>query len=169
MSKRPPRDFLMMNIAKTDARQVLIAKYLRDTGKIASQLMGAADAHFYSYALAAESDSSDAEVELAVIESVIALDSQINRIINFHRINRQINLPPEFLRRYGLMSMSQSATPASEGLASMPHQTDRVAQVLVREVSCESEEEDDEDDEEQDWNQSGLNISPAVLTFLNGR
>jgi hypothetical protein len=97
MSKRPPRDFLMMNIAKADSRQVLLAKYLRDTGKIASQLMGAADAFYYSYALATDSSVSDAEVELAASESVLALSSQINRVLNFHRIDRQIILPNEFL------------------------------------------------------------------------
>ena len=109
MGTRQTQDAIKVIIARTDPRQVLLAEYLRNTGKITSQLMASADAYLYSYAVAAKSGSSDAEVELAVVESVIALSSQINRILNFHRIDRQIILPNEVLIRCGLIPMSEPA------------------------------------------------------------
>ena len=48
MATRKPQDAIRVCIAETDPRQVLLARYLRETGRITSQLMGAADAFYYS-------------------------------------------------------------------------------------------------------------------------
>ena len=173
MATRPPRNEIRINVAETNHSEVLLAEYLRNSGRSKPQSMDAIYGYWYSYALAAEPGSSDAEVELAVIESVIALDSQINRIINFHRINRQINLPQEFLMRYGLLSIPQPAAQASEeGLSTMPQKTNALKQVSTQEVCSQSDDRGDEEQEEDNdrsWNKSGVRFSPAVLNLLDRR
>lgn len=177
MGTRQTQDAIKVIIARTDPRQVLLAEYLRNTGKITSQLMASADAYLYSYAVAAKSGSSDAEVELAVVESVIALSSQINRILNFHRIDRQIILPNEVLIRCGLIPMSEPAIlPAKSVVIAPPLPTipaspqplncltasaidDDSAQRTLRE---RSKAEDDRQ------THAGLKLSSSVASFLYG-
>jgi uncharacterized membrane protein len=176
MSKRPPRDFLMMNIAKADSRQVLLAKYLRDTGKIASQLMGAADAFYYSYALATDPSVSDAEVELAASESVLALSSQINRVLNFHRIDRQIILPNEFLSQCGLVwgssPSSQAVIPqprAVVNLPSPPQVNVATPETLQQAVTSSSSDLKNGNDDSKGLIVGGARVSQSVSDFLNGK
>ena len=172
MSKRPPRDFLMMNIAKADSRQVLLAKYLRDTGKIASQIMGAADAFYYSYALAADPSVSDAAVELATSESVLALSGQINRVLNFQRIDRGIILPNEFLSRCGLaFGSSPPAVVTQERsvvtLPSISPVQPATAESVKHSITADLAAANDQDGREP-MTIGSLKVSPSVADFLNG-
>jgi hypothetical protein len=179
MSERPPRDFLMMNIAKTDPRQVLLAKYLRETGKIATQLMGSADAFYYSYASAVDRSISDSVVELAVSESVLALSGQIHRVLNFHRIDRGIVLPNEFLAQCGLAfaASAPAVVPQQQSVVTLPSVTQKVNLPAPEPVKYSpapalvAEEEDDSDEVEQvkvPIKIGGLNASQSVADFLNG-
>jgi hypothetical protein len=115
MTARKSQDVIKVTISETNPQEVLIAGYLRDSGKIKAQCMEAIEGYWYSYALSKQPGSSDAEVELAVAESVMMLSTQINRILNFHRIDRQIVLPPEFLTRCGLLAKFQPAAATSNG------------------------------------------------------
>jgi hypothetical protein len=179
MGKRPPRDFLMMNIAKTDPRQVLLAKYLRDTGKIASQLMGSADAFYYSYALGTDRSISDEKIELAASESVLALSGQIHRILNFHRIDRGIVLPNEFLVQCGLAFASSTPAVMSQERFSkveavlLPPVTPVVNTVMDKPFKDNlvslSDEDEDGDEKDEEIMVGGLNVSQSVADFLNGR
>jgi hypothetical protein len=110
MTARKSQDVIKVTISETNPQEVLIAGYLRDSGKIKAQCMEAIEGYWYSYALSKQPGSSDAEVELAVAESVMMLSTQINRILNFHRIDRQIVLPNEFLTRCGLLATFQPVT-----------------------------------------------------------
>ena len=179
MSKRPPRDFLMMNIAKADPRQVLLAKYLRETGKIASQLMGAADAHFYSYALGIDRSNSNPAVELAMSESVLALSGQIHRVLNFHRIDRGIILPNEFLSRCGLaLGSSPSAVVSQErSVVTLPSAIPKVDLPVPEPVSSSPASAFVEHGNDVEGNEvkrgggikiGGMNASQSVADFLNG-
>jgi hypothetical protein len=183
MGTRQTQDAIKVIIARTDPRQVLLAEYLRSTGKITSQLMASVDAHLYSYAVAAKPGSSDAEVELAVVESVIALSSQINRILNFHRIDRQIILPNEVLTRCGLIPMSEPVMSPAKSLplptipaSPQPLNRPTASATAVREASALAEDgalrfDDDRSEAEDDRDRqthAGLKLSSSVASFLYG-
>ncbi len=178
------RDILKVNIIDTDPRQVLLAKHLRDTGKISSQLMGSADAFYYSYALGIDRSISNSAVELAVSESVLALSGQIHRVLNFHRIDRGIVLPNQFLTQCGLVwgesSLPSSAViPQQKSVVTLPSTTEvnspASEPVKHSPASVLTESYDDDDDEVEQSNEvktsikiGGLNASQSVADFLNG-
>jgi hypothetical protein len=166
------RDILKVNIIETNSRQVLLAKYLRDTGIITSQLMGAADAFYYSYALAADPNVSDAEVELATSESVLALSGQINRVLNFQRIDRGIILPNEFLSRCGLAlgSSLPAVVPQERSVVTLPSispvppaTTEPVKHSITTDLSAT-----DDKDCREPMTIGSLKVSASVADFLNG-
>jgi hypothetical protein len=143
MTARKSQDVIKVTISETNPQEVLIAGYLRDSGKIKAQCMEAIEGYWYSYALSKQPGSSDAEVELAVAESVMMLSTQINRILNFHRIDRQIILPHEFLNRCGLLATFQPATAASNGTLPVPE-----LEVAIQQVSAVEEKSNHRGDED---------------------
>jgi hypothetical protein len=185
MAVRKPQDVLRINVSQTDLQQSQLVKYLRDSGQITSRSMAAIEAYWYSYALAADRDIPDATVELAVSESVLALSSQIMRVLNFHRIDRGIVLPNQFLTQCGLVWGGSS--PSSPAV--MPQQKSVVTLPSVAKVnspapepvkhslaSANAEAYDDDDDNEVEQSNEvkvgirigGLNASQSVADFLNG-
>ncbi len=176
MAVTKTRDILKVNIIETNSRQVLLAKYLRDTGIITSQLMGAADAFYYSYALAADPSVSDAEVELATSESVLALSGQINRVLNFHRIDRQIILPNEFLSQCGLVwgssPSAQTVIPqprAVVNLPSPPQVNVATPEPLQQAITSSSSDRKNDNDDGKELIVGGARVSQSVADFLNGK
>jgi hypothetical protein len=144
MTARKSQDVIKVTISETNPQEVLIAGYLRDSGKIKAQCMEAIEGYWYSYALSKQPGSSDAEVELAVAESVMMLSTQINRILNFHRIDRQIILPHEFLTRCGLLATFQPATAAtSDRELPVPE-----LEVAIQQVSAVEESSNHQGDED---------------------
>jgi hypothetical protein len=143
MTARKSQDVIKVTISETNPQEVLIAGYLRDSGKIKAQCMEAIDGYWYSYALSKQPGSSDAEVELAVAESVMMLSTQINRILNFHRIDRQIVLPHEFLTRCGLLATFQPAAATSKGTLPVPELEVAIQQISA--VEANSNHRGDED------------------------
>jgi hypothetical protein len=63
MTARKSQDVIKVTISETNPQEVLIAGYLRDSGKIKAQCMEAIEGYWYSYALSKQPGSSDAEVE----------------------------------------------------------------------------------------------------------
>lgn len=120
MAARKSQDVLRINVSQTDRQQSQLVEYLRKSGQITSQSMEAIKSYWYSYALAADPQASDVAVEMAAIESVIGLSSQINRILNFHRLDRQIVLPNEVLIRCGLIPRSELAVSPVKSVAIAP-------------------------------------------------
>jgi hypothetical protein len=143
MTARKSQDVIKVTISETNPQEVLIAGYLRDSGKIKAQCMEAIEGYWYSYALSKQPGSSDAEVELAVAESVMMLSTQINRILNFHRIDRQIILPNEFLTRCGLLATFQPVTATSNGTLPVPE-----LEVAIQQVSAVEEKSNHRGDED---------------------
>ncbi len=143
MTARKSQDVIKVTISETNPQEVLIAEYLRDSGKIKAQCMEAIEGYWYSYALSKQPGSSDAEVELAVAESVMMLSTQINRILNFHRIDRQIILPHEFLTRCGLLATFQPAAAASSGTLPVPELEVAIQQPIPVEASSSHREDED--------------------------
>jgi hypothetical protein len=144
MTARKSQDVIKVTISETNPQEVLIAGYLRDSGKIKAQCMEAIEGYWYSYALSKQPGSSDAEVELAVAESVMMLSTQINRILNFHRIDRQIVLPHEFLTRCGLLATFQPVTATtSDRELSVPELEVAIQQVSAVEASSSHREDKD--------------------------
>jgi hypothetical protein len=171
------RDILKVNIIDTDLRQVLLAKYLRETGRITSQLMGSADAFYYSYASAADRSVSDTAVELAISESILALSNQIHRVLNFHRIDRGIVLPNEFLAQCGLAVVSSvPAIPQQKSVITLPSVSatvnlpapEPVKHISASVLAAEDEDEDNEVEQSNGIRIGGLNASQSVADFLNG-
>lgn len=143
MTARKSQDVIKVTISETNPQEVLIAGYLRDSGKIKAQCMEAIEGYWYSYALSKQPGSSDAEVELAVAESVMMLSTQINRILNFHRIDRQIVLPHEFLTRCGLLATFQPAAAASSSTLPVPELEVAIQQPILIEASSSHREDED--------------------------
>jgi hypothetical protein len=179
MATRKPQHSIRVCIADTDLRQALIAEYLRDIGNASAKLMGSADAFYYSYALGADRSVSDAAVELAISESVLALSNQITRVLNFHRIDRGIVLPNHFLAQCGL-ALAHSApvvVPQQQSIVTLPSvpkvnpsTPEPVKHSLVPVLA-----EDDDDDGEVEQSEvkvgiriGGMNASQSVADFLNG-
>jgi hypothetical protein len=183
MATTKTRGILKANIIETNPRQVLLAQYLRDTGNISSQLIGAAEAFYYSHALAADRSTSDSAVELAVSESVLALSGQIMRVLNFHRIDRQIILPNEFLAQCGLVwgatPSSPTVLPPAKSIVTLPSTPGQINLATAKQVKYsaasaanatedDEEEKDDEVEQVKGINVGGLNASQSVADFLNG-
>jgi hypothetical protein len=176
MAARKSQDVLRINVSQTDRQQSQLVEYLRKSGQITSQSMEAIKSYWYSYALAADPQASDIAVEMAAIESVIGLSSQINRILNFHRLDRQIILPNEVLIRCGLIPRSE---PAVSSAKSLPLPTIPASpQPLTCSTICALD--DDQSDEAEDdsarrtlrerdrQTHAGLKLSSSVASFLYG-
>jgi hypothetical protein len=101
---------IRLNIIETDLQEVRISKYLRGTSKIKPHIMEAVTAYWYPIALAEELDSSDEEVEMALLDSLRILSAQMTHLVDYQRVKRKINLPAESLMRFGLLPISQSLT-----------------------------------------------------------
>ena len=86
----------------TDSDQVILADYLKSTNDAKGQVLTATKAHFYAVALSEDPNSSDEDIELAILESLQSLWGQMNYIVNYHRIKRKIQLTPQSLMRFGL-------------------------------------------------------------------
>ena len=178
MAVRKPQDVLRINVSQTDLQQSQLVKYLRDSGQITSRSMAAIEAYWYSYALAVDRGIPDATVELAVSESVLALSGQIHRVLNFHRIDRGIVLPNEFLAQCGLaFAISAPAVmPQQQSVVTLPSAIATVNSPAPESVKhspipvLAAEDEDDEDEVEQGSGIriGGLNASQSVADFLNG-
>jgi hypothetical protein len=187
MAVRKPQDVLRINVSQTDLQQSQLVKYLRDSGQITSRSMAAIEAYWYSYALAADRDIPDATVELAVSESVLALSSQIMRVLNFHRIDRGIVLPNQFLTQCGLVwggssPSSPAVVPQQKSVVTLPSVAkvispapEPVKHSLASALAEDYDDEDDDDDEVEQSNEvkvgiriGGLNASQSVADFLNG-
>lgn len=179
MAVRKHQDVLRINVSQTDIQQSQLVKYLRDSGQITSQSMEAIRSYWYSYASAADRSVSDAAVELAVSESVLALSGQIMRVLNFHRIDRGIVLPNQFLAQCGLAFAASAPTviPQQQSVVTLPSVTQKVnlpAPELVKHSPTSvlvAEGEDDSQEVEQVKTSikiGGLNASQSVADFLNG-
>ncbi len=98
----------------THSDQVILADYLKSTNDAKGQVLTATKAHFYPVALSEDPNSSDEDIELAILESLQLLWGQMNYIVDYHRIKRKIQLTPQSLRRFGL------GTTAPESIISPP-------------------------------------------------
>jgi hypothetical protein len=101
MSEKPKP--ISINIVDTDPEEVLLAQYLRSTGKIKPTILDAAAAFWYPIAVSGSSETSIADKELAVIRAVTTLSSQISYIIEHSRIKDGISYSQETLQRCGVM------------------------------------------------------------------
>jgi hypothetical protein len=182
MATRKPQDALRINVSQTDTRQSQLVKYLRDSGQITSLSMAAIEGYWYPYALATNRDIPDAEVELAVSESVLALSRQIMRVLNFHRIDRGIVLPNEFLSQCGIVwgssPSSLAVMPEQKSVVTLPPLPTKVNSPAPESVKSSPAATNSEDcDQEGDPLEvrqgsgikvGGLNASQSVADFLNG-
>jgi hypothetical protein len=138
----------------TDSDQVILADYLKSTNDAKGQVLTATKAHFYAIALSEDPNSSDEEIELAILESLQLLWGQMNYIVDYHRIKRKIQLSPQSLMRFGLGQIaleSIESPPQPQPLVPMmpPEQEESVAIVEAgkdrQSTSNASNEEDDDD------------------------
>lgn len=174
MAARKSQDVLRINVSQTDRQQSQLVEYLRKSGQITSQSMEAIKSYWYSYALAADPQASDVAVEMAAIESVIGLSSQINRILNFHRLDRQIVLPNEVLIRCGLIPRSELAVSPAQSLP-LPTIPDPAQPLNCPTTAALDDDPKPEDDsarrtlrERDRQTHAGLKLSSSVASFLYG-
>jgi hypothetical protein len=176
MAARKSQDVLRINVSQTDRQQSQLVEYLRKSGQITSQSMEAIKSYWYSYALAADPQASDIAVEMAAIESVIGLSSQINRILNFHRLDRQIILPNEVLTRCGLIPRSEPAVSSAKSLP-LPTIPDPPQPLTFSTISALDDDRSDEAEDDSArrmlrdrdrQTHAGLKLSSSVASFLYG-
>jgi hypothetical protein len=175
MAARKSQDVLRINVSQTDRQQFQLVEYLRKSGQITSQSMEAIKSYWYSYALAADPQASDIAVEMAAIESVIGLSSQINRILNFHRLDRQIILPNEVLIRCGLIPRSEPAVSPAKSLPlpTTPASPQPLNRPTVSAIDDDRSEAEDDSArrtlrERDRQTHAGLKLSSSVASFLYG-
>jgi hypothetical protein len=105
---------------------------------------------------------------MAAIESVIGLSSQINRILNFHRLDRQIILPNEVLIRCGLIPRSEPAVPPAKSLP-LPTTPASPQPLTCSTISALDDDSAQRTLRERDrQTHAGLKLSSSVASFLYG-
>jgi hypothetical protein len=103
-------DMFKFDIIKSDFNQVLIAEFLKRIGKSKPTILKALYGFYASQARSEHPDSSQQEIELALLESLNTLSAQMRFLVNYHRVKDGINLSPECLMGFGLLPISQPLT-----------------------------------------------------------
>jgi hypothetical protein len=103
-------DMFKFDIIKSDFNQVLIAEFLKRIGKSKPTILKALYGFYASQARSEHPNSSQQEVELALLESLNTLSAQMRFLVNYHRVKDGINLSPECLMSFGLLPISQPLT-----------------------------------------------------------
>jgi hypothetical protein len=103
MANGKAKRLLTISILANEKSHILLANYLKQ-GDATGQVLTATNAYHYPLALAQQPKSSQPELELALFRSVQALMGQAANLINYFRLNKGIDLPPEQLARLGLSS-----------------------------------------------------------------
>jgi hypothetical protein len=157
MNKKVLRDVIQISISQSDPQQIRIAHYLRSTGRITSQLMEAVIAYWDSIALLEDSTSSDEDVEIALLESLNKLHSQMFRLVDYHRVKRKIQVPSETLTRLGLLpiqgyavSSPMSVQPSTSNSMSIVNCDSIESNPLAASLLVNSDREDDDDNWDND-------------------
>jgi hypothetical protein len=107
MAEKKVKRLLTVNFRNDQHDQIVLAEYLK-TGDAKNQVLLATNAYLYPLALAQQPMTTPQELELALFQSVQALQSQAAKLINYFRLNKGIDLPPEQLAWLGLPSSSSS-------------------------------------------------------------
>ncbi len=175
MNKKLIRDFIQISISQLDPQQVRIAKYLRNTGKITSQLMEAVVAYWDSIAISEDPSSSDEDIELALLNSLNKLHCQMSYIVDYHRVKRKIQLPPETLMKLGLLPIQGKAvsSPVPVNYDSVESSLSIATSLSAKLIQQNNDEDEDEDEDGDQKDEKimlgGGNVSQSVADFLNGR
>jgi hypothetical protein len=103
MTKENKQVVIRISISQTNPKQIAILNYLKATNSITNHAMEAIAAYWYSIALSDDNSSNDEDVELALLESLNKLNSQMLLLVDYHRVKRKIQVPPETLMRLGLL------------------------------------------------------------------
>jgi hypothetical protein len=101
-------EMFKFDIIQSDFNQVLIAEFLKRIGKSKPTILKALYGFYASQARSEHPNSSQQEVELALLESLNTLSAQMRFLVNYHRVKDGINLSPECLMSFGLLPISQS-------------------------------------------------------------
>jgi hypothetical protein len=139
------------DIIKSDLNQVIIAEFLKRIGKSKPTILKALYGFYASQARSEHPDSSQQDIELALLESLNALSAQMRFLVNYHRVKDGINLSPECLMSFGLLPIpqpviTQQTQLADSASADSPHRTLR-----------------ERDDDEEVWVQPQSSFDFSVL------
>lgn len=140
---------ISINIVQSDQRETMFAEYLRSTGGIKSHLLNAGYAHWYSIALAENGSSISTDVELALIDSLAKLSSQMTYLIEYHRIKHNIRLSPETLHRCGVGNQNLPLPIAPNYTSKLQNSANNLSEVVLapaNDVAELSTVVDDDDD-----------------------
>jgi hypothetical protein len=104
-------DLFRINLVGGNPLEVLLANFLKSRrGQGKNKVIEALSAHYYSIALADQSDVSPEEVELAAIDCIAKLRNQISYVINYHRLKNGIELSSESLSPFGYTATGSIGT-----------------------------------------------------------
>ncbi len=135
MTDKKLNPVLTVKFLDTDSDQIILADYLKSTNDAKGQVLTATKAHFYAVALSEDPNSSDEDIELAILESLQSLWGQMNYIVDYHRIKRKIQLTPQSLMRFGLgqIALESIVSPPQpqSSVSTMPPEQESVARIEV--------------------------------------
>lgn len=140
----------------THSDQVILADYLKSIHDAKGKVLTAAKGYLYSIALSEDPNSSDEDLELAILESLQSLWGQMNYIVDYHRIKRKIQLAPQSLMRFGLATTAPEYVvsppqPQSSSVPTMLPEGEIVATVAAAKGMNDASTAEDDDDTLKDF------------------
>ncbi len=151
MAIKKAKRLLTVEFLDSDPIERRLSNYLKSTNNAKAKVVTTAQAHLDSIALSEDPSISDEDVELAALDSIQSLWSQMNYIVDYHRIKRKIQLTPESLKRFGLgpIVLESMASPVPSQL-SVPtrRSTASVEADENRESASNTIDDDDDDDDD---------------------
>ena len=156
MTDKKLNPVLTVKFLDTDSDQIILADYLKSTNDAKGHVLTAIKAHFYAIALSEDPNSSDEDIELAILESLQSLWGQMNYIVDYHRIKRKIQLTPQSLMRFGLeqIALESRVSPPQpqSSVSTMPSEQKSVARIEVaKDRQGTSNASNDDDDIPEDF------------------
>jgi hypothetical protein len=154
MRVKKSKRLLSIEFLDSQLDQIVLANYLSSSCDAKAKVLSATRSHFYGIALVDDPSSSDEDTELAVLDSVRGLWSQMCFVIDYYNIKCKRNLTLESLRQIGQIAADRSSAPDP-----VPSSKSIDGGSLVR--------DDEEDEYEFDETDAGIKLSSVLVASLD--
>jgi hypothetical protein len=154
MTAKKSKRLLSVDFLDNHPEQIELARFLSSGWDAKSKVIAATKSHFYAIALADNPNSSDEDLQIAVLDSLRCLWMQMGYIVDYCNIKRNSNLSLESLLHFG-------AVP-TDRFRSAPPTVDRI-HPAGEDLRRRSLSEDD-DEYEFDEIEAGIQLAPALVT-----
>jgi hypothetical protein len=162
MTAKKSKRLLSVDFLDNHPEQIELARFLSSGWDAKSKVIAATKSHFYAIALADNPNSSDEDLQIAVLDSLRCLWLQMGYIVDYCNIKRNSNLSLESLMQFGSVPtyQSRSTPPTVVGKASPAENRVHSAGADLQHRSLS----EDEDEYEFDEIEAGIQLAPALVT-----